>query len=109
MRLSYHVPLYAVPRFTMEGPDVQDPDLQGVIPRMIWSVFDGIYSAPEHIEFLVKISIVELYQERIRDLLDTSKDNLQIREDKEKGIYIADLTEYSRSNVSLVWGRHGVS
>ncbi len=46
----------------MEGPDILDPDLQGVIPRMVWSVFDGIYNAPEHIEFLVKISIVELYQ-----------------------------------------------
>ena len=27
---------------------------------MVWSVFDGIYNAPEHIEFLVKISIVGL-------------------------------------------------
>jgi len=66
---------------------------KGVIPRMVWSVFDGIYNAPEHVEFLVKISIVELYQEKIRDLLDTSKENLKIHEDKNRGIYIADVTE----------------
>ncbi len=77
----------------MEGPDIEDPEMQGVIPRMIWTVFDGIYSAPESVEFLVKISIVEIYQERIRDLLSTAKDNLKIKEDPNKGIYIADVTE----------------
>ena len=30
--------------YTMEGPNIEDPDLQGVIPRMVWSVFDGIYN-----------------------------------------------------------------
>lgn len=47
------IPHHVFVRFTMEGPDIDDPELQGVIPRMIWTVFDGIYSAPEHVEFLV--------------------------------------------------------
>ena len=29
--------------YTMEGPSIDDHELQGVIPRMVWSVFDGIY------------------------------------------------------------------
>ena len=78
----------------MEGPDLEDKEMQGVIPRMLNSCFDEIFNAPEHIEFLVKVAIVELYMEKIRDLLNPFNDNLKIYEDKEKGIYIADLTEY---------------
>ncbi len=79
----------------MEGPDLEDTDLRGVIPRMIWTVFDGIYSAPESVEFLVKISIVELYRENIWDLLSNEKErmNLKIKEDKSKGIFIQGVTE----------------
>jgi kinesin family protein 5 len=31
--------------------------------------------------------------EKIRDLLDTNKVNLHVREDKTRGIYIQDITE----------------
>lgn len=37
--------------------------------------------------------MVELYMEKLRDLLDVSKTDLKIRSDKKKGIYIEDLTE----------------
>lgn len=37
--------------------------------------------------------MIEIYMERIRDLLDTSKDNLKIHEEKSKGVYVADVTE----------------
>lgn len=79
--------------YTMEGPDIEDKVYQGVIPRMVWSIFDGIYNADEHIEFLVKVSIVEIYNERIRDLLDPKKDNLKVHEDKACGIFIGDVTQ----------------
>ena len=65
----------------------------GVIPRMVGTVFDTISETPEHIEFTVKVSIVEVYMERIRDLLAPDKNNLKIRQDKQKGIYIDDVTE----------------
>lgn len=79
--------------YTMEGPDIEDKVYQGVIPRMVWSIFDGIYHADEHIEFLVKVSIVEIYNERIRDLLDPKKDNLKVHEDKARGVFIGEVTE----------------
>ena len=41
-------------RCPAQGPDIEDKLYQGVIPRMVWSIFDGIYHADEHIEFLVK-------------------------------------------------------
>lgn len=79
--------------YTMEGPNIEDKVYQGVIPRMVWSIFDGIYHADDHIEFLVKVSIVEIYNERIKDLLDPKKDNLLVREDKARGVFIGEVTE----------------
>jgi len=77
----------------MQGPNIEDPDTQGVIPRMVKTVFNRIENASEDIEFTVKISMVEIYNEKIKDLLDPTKTNLKIHEDKVKGIYIQDVTE----------------
>ncbi len=60
---------------------------------MVATVFDYISETPDHIEFTVKVSIIEIYMERIRDLLNPKKVNLKVREDKTKGIYIEDVTE----------------
>jgi len=60
---------------------------------MVATVFDYISETPDHIEFTVKVSIIEIYMERIRDLLNPKKINLKIREDKTRGIYIEDVTE----------------
>lgn len=81
--------------FTMEGV-IGDNEKMGVIPRMVHDVFETISNAEEHIEFQLKVSICEVYMERIRDLLDTSgtKSNLRIHEDKIHGIYVKDLSEY---------------
>lgn len=35
----------------------------------------------------------EIYNERIKDLMDPTKDNLKIHEEKAKGVYIQDITE----------------
>jgi kinesin family protein 5 len=72
----------------MVGPSIEDPDKQGIIPRMVKTVFDKIENASEDIEFTVKISMIEIYMEKIKDLLDSTKTNLKIHEDKVKGIYI---------------------
>jgi kinesin family protein 5 len=37
--------------------------------------------------------MIEIYMEKIRDLLNPVKTNLKVHEDKTKGIYIADVTE----------------
>jgi kinesin family protein 5 len=81
--------------YTMEGTGKWEGNsqAQGIIPRTVYSIFEGIYSAPQHIEFVVKCSLVEIYNERIRDLLNLEKDNLLIREDRVRGVFIADVTE----------------
>ena len=60
---------------TMQGK-MDDPELVGIIPRMVTTIFDEIENAPEHIEFTVKVGIMEIYMERIQDLLNMEKQNL---------------------------------
>jgi hypothetical protein len=80
--------------FTMQGI-LEDPDLQGITPRLSRYLFEYIDSNKNsNIEFVIKASIIEIYNEKIKDLIDLSKVNLQIREDKVKGIYIESLSEH---------------
>jgi kinesin family protein 5 len=77
----------------MQGPDIENIEMQGVIPRMVRTVFNRIESASECIEFTVKVSMVEIYMEKIRDLINPDKDNLKVKEEKGKGVFIADVEE----------------
>lgn len=53
----------------MEGV-IDDPALQGIIPRIVNDIFNHIYSIEENLEFHIKVSYYEIYLEKIRDLLD---------------------------------------
>ena len=65
----------------------------GIAPRMIQALFGFIEESDEHMEFAVKTAYLEIYLEKIRDLLNPKKKNLKIREDKMQGVYIEELTE----------------
>ena len=78
---------------TMQGPHLSDPALKGVIPRALDHMFQFISRSAEDMEFVVKVSLIEIYMERIRDLFDPSKTDLKIREDKTKGIWIENVSE----------------
>ena len=77
----------------MQGPDIEDIELQGITPRMVRTVFHRIEHASEDIMFSVHVSMVEIYNERIKDLIDPSKDNLRIHEKQGKGVYLQDVSE----------------
>lgn len=64
----------------------------GILPRMMYHVFDSMRKLSD-IDFIVRCSYLEIYNEKIKDLLDSDKSNLLIKEDKIKGIYIQNLTE----------------
>ena len=44
-------------------------------------MFDGVEHADTDLEFTVKVGVMEIYMERIRDLVEPAKDNLVVRED----------------------------
>ena len=77
----------------MEGPSINDQDLMGITPRMVYTLFESVAEADEKLEFTVKVSVLEIYLEKIRDLINTDCDNLQVRENKEKGVWVDGATE----------------
>lgn len=77
----------------MTGSNIDNIEMQGIIPRMVRTVFNRINTASDAIEFSVKVSMIEIYCEKIKDLLDPSKDNLKVHEEKGKGVFMADLSE----------------
>lgn len=73
---------------TMKGIEAEP----GIIPRAVRDAFRLIAEQPER-EFLVRISYMELYNEEIGDLLSPENANLAVREDKERGVHVAGLSE----------------
>lgn len=64
-----------------------------------------VEAAPEDIEFIITVSFVEIYMERIRDLLDKTrqKNNLDVRVDIQKGVYVDGATEVQVRNWGIRW------
>uniref|UniRef100_A0AAQ4PCU0 Kinesin-like protein n=1 Tax=Gasterosteus aculeatus aculeatus TaxID=481459 RepID=A0AAQ4PCU0_GASAC len=77
---------------TMEGK-LHDSDMMGVIPRIVDDIFNYIYSMDENLEFHIKVSYFEIYLDKIKDLLDVSKVNLSVHEDKNRVPYVKGCTE----------------
>uniref|UniRef100_A0A6I8NQ07 Centromere-associated protein E n=1 Tax=Ornithorhynchus anatinus TaxID=9258 RepID=A0A6I8NQ07_ORNAN len=76
--------------YTMMGSE----DSLGIIPKAIDDIFEKIKEIPDR-EFLLRVSYMEIYNETVTDLLcDTRKMKpLEIREDFNRNVYVADLTE----------------
>jgi len=77
---------------TMEGV-INDPAMQGIIPRIVNDIFNHIYSMEENLEFHIKVSYFEIYLDKCRDLLDPTKINLAVHEDKDRVVYVKGATE----------------
>lgn len=88
--------------YTMMG-DTTDEETKGLSPRLVEKIFESIKNSNSNIEFHVKVSYMEIYQEKIRDLLNHSEDNLQIHEEKNRGVYVKGLTEINVASVSDVF------
>jgi kinesin family member 5 len=63
--------------------------------KKVSGLFEGVSHADANLEFTVKVAYIEIYMERIRDLLDRfrTKVNLSVREDPREGVYVAGVTE----------------
>uniref|UniRef100_A0A061S1E0 Kinesin-like protein n=3 Tax=Tetraselmis sp. GSL018 TaxID=582737 RepID=A0A061S1E0_9CHLO len=81
--------------YTMEG--VQgDEERKGIIPRAVEHLFDEVQRCSDNEEVTISASFVEIYLEKIRDLLDRSKHkaNLEVRVDVNRGVYIDGAQEH---------------
>ena len=83
---------------TMHGTE----DEPGVIPLAVRDVFDAVRRHGSDREFFIRVSYLEIYNEKIMDLFafeESSNDRdedgakLSIREDKDRGTYVSGLRE----------------
>jgi kinesin family protein 3/17 len=82
---------------TMEGFQYNGmhPD-RGMVPRAMEEIFKYIENCPNsNTAFMVRASYLQIYNEVISDLLKTERVNLQIREDKKKGVFVEGLSEWA--------------
>lgn len=89
--------------YTMMGADIGDDGAKGIIPRIVEQIFDSIMRSDGSIEFTVKVSYMEIYMEKIRDLLVPQNDNLPVHEDKQRGVYVKGLHEFYVGSVDEVY------
>ncbi|KAI4731837.1 kinesin-domain-containing protein [Aureobasidium sp. EXF-10728] len=75
--------------FSMQGTAMSP----GVIPLAITDIFSYIRQNPAR-EFLLRVSYLEIYNEKIYDLLNPdSNDEIKLREDPRRGVYATPLKE----------------
>ena len=74
---------------------VLDPQSQGIIPRVISTIFQKTSNSDlSFIEYSIIVSISEIYNEKVNDLLDPDKQDLRIVQSKNKGVMIQGITEF---------------
>ena len=74
--------------YTMLGND----DNPGIMPYTLKELFNEIKLYPER-SYKIKLWYLEIYNENIRDLLVNDSENLELREDPIKGLFINGITE----------------
>jgi kinesin family protein 5 len=89
--------------YTMMGTNIDDDEGRGVIPRIVEQIFASIMTSPSTIEYTVRVSYMEIYMEKIRDLLAPQNDNLPVHEEKNRGVYVKGLLEIYVSSVQEVY------
>lgn len=84
----------------MEGTENQP----GLIPNAFRHIFDAIQkSFSEESSCLIQASMLEIYNEDVRDLLGKNhRQKLDLKEDPQKGIYVKDLSCYVVKSVKEI-------
>ena len=83
--------------YTMTGK-TDDSNLKGIIPRVVKDVFDFI-SDNENLEFIVQVSIIDIYKDKIKDLMTNNDININLVEDLSQDKIIFDGI-YEKSTIN---------
>lgn len=90
--------------YTMQGSGtIQDgaSSAGGIVHMAARDIFTHIQAQPDRM-FLVRTSFLEIYNEEVRDLLSTSNQTLQIREDPRRGVFVQSQEEMVTDFESLL-------
>ena len=82
--------------YTMMGTE----ENRGLIPRICKKMFEKMQSGKEEgITYRTEVSYVEIYNERVKDLLqNNSSHNLRVREHPQNGPYVEHLSKHLVTN-----------
>ncbi|KAL8509810.1 hypothetical protein ACS0TY_016873 [Phlomoides rotata] len=80
----------------VEGPSING--LQGIAPRIFQNLFTEIQKEQgntdgKQINYQCRCSFLEVYDDKIGDLLDPTQRDLEIKDDPKSGFYVENLTE----------------
>jgi len=90
---------------TMSGGDAKCHQNDGIIPRIINEIFEELKKLdPTKKEFKVELSYLEIYNEEARDLLCDNQSPLNIREHKDEGVVVQDLSLHNIKSPQQVAG-----
>jgi len=81
--------------FTMQG----EKKAPGILSLAAEQVFNEITEMP-HFQFLLHVSYIEIFNEQIKDLLSDSNASLRVREDRDKGFFVDNLSMRSITSVA---------
>lgn len=82
---------------TMEG----EANDKGIVIRTFEEIFD-IISKSCKTQYLVRASYLEIYRDNIRDLLCTSNTKCELRESKELGVYVKNISSFVCKNIKQI-------
>ncbi|KAL7440056.1 hypothetical protein ACHAXM_008356 [Skeletonema potamos] len=77
-----------------------DDEKSGMIHRLIKDVFQQMKESPPSIEYIVRCSFVEIYLEKILDLLNPANRSIQILEEGRSGSMMGSFSSSSDGNSS---------
>lgn len=94
----------------MEGV-VDNEELRGMVPRAFYYVFSGVESHGQNMEFLVRGSFLEIYNDDVYDLLNSKmRAKMEVKESTEKGVFVKGQSTTQRSRDMARGGcREGLS
>jgi kinesin family protein 5 len=74
--------------------EIDSPDGRGLVPRAIDEIFDTIDNTFAEL-FAVKVSFIEIYMEKIIDLLNPKSKPCTVRESAARGVFVEGATEWA--------------
>ena len=97
---------YGQQRFGLPGDaPATDGTARGIIPRAIEDIFDYIAEdSHARSRYLVRVSYLQIYNETVSDLLKPERTNLNIREDKKRGVFVEGQSEWVVRTPSEIYG-----
>eukprot|EP01022_Parablepharisma_sp_SALTPOND_P030089 TRINITY_DN752_c0_g2_i1.p1 TRINITY_DN752_c0_g2~~TRINITY_DN752_c0_g2_i1.p1 ORF type:complete len:1098 (+),score=127.79 TRINITY_DN752_c0_g2_i1:4952-8245(+) len=79
--------------YTMFGHNIYAEESKGIIPRAAIDIFKVWEATPDIKEVEIRCSMLEIYKENLKDLLNDEFVELKIKESPSRGVYVEGLYE----------------